>query len=699
MVCDEPPPAIPDQVEYGTLLEEYPPLVGELVTAYPLTTIKQMAAAVSAAAAQSYAEQFEWAGLAAGAELGDALQEQRQAASLQQRATAPTSRECRVDDPAAATSASAPQMPDWPPFMLQWVREQRAFWPLSAANAAQLFAGDPDCDSIVRWLQEGVPLLHPGHTVPAFDCPNYPVQPGLAAYTEAAAAQELAERHVAVPPEGVHSPWVHATAAVPKGPAAAPTGARRIHDFARPSGGAVNDHIRYLSRPFMTARQFAEQVEQDGWMAKVDVHAYFHQLPAFPGHWPLLAFRVPAASLGAAGPKAVQPAAAGDAAAGQEQPVEVWGTRVLFGLRHGPEVADRLSQAIVRLMQRMGWAVTYALLDDFNIHEVDPMRCMLGWHFLCAILAHLGLVASLHKSSPPAQVMQTLGLEIDSRAMQIRLTQQRVEQLRQLVADFRDRRQCSKRELDQVVGRLQWASDVIYGGSLLLNPVRRCGKQCRKPHHKVYLRAEARLALSWWHSALAAFNGSRQILNRVPRPWQFLTTDACGLWDTAEPGIGLFVDGGFCGLTAAQCALLFSDAPAPGAPIQLWELFAVVALVRLFGAYLSGQYWQLGVDNSNVFCWLSRGTVRGEVCYDTAMQYLLELFTQQVQLDFRLQPHWIASKTNVLADAASRRDWDTFAAALRAWLRRQGRSRPGVDQLSFLQRGSGAAGLGGAARQ
>jgi hypothetical protein len=366
--------------------------------------------------------------------------------------------------------------------MPDWVEEQKAFWPLNAAHAAQLLAGDQDCDQIVQWLQEGVPLVHPDHTVPAFDCANYAVQPSLQAFAQAAAAQELAEHHVAVPPPGVHSPYVHATAAVPKGPAAAPTGARRIHDFARPSGGAVNDHIRYQSRPFMTVRQFAEQVQHQGWMAKVDVHSYFHQLPAFPGHWPLLAFRVPAASL---------PGAAGEGAG----EVEVWGTRVLFGLRHGPEVADRLSQAIVRLMQRMGWEVTYALLDDFNIQDPDQLRCMLGWHFLCAVLVHMGLLPSLHKSAPPAQVMQTLGVEIDTNSMQLRLTQQRVQQLRQLASEFSSRKRCSKRELDQLVGKLQWASDVIYGGSLLLNPIRRCGNKCSKPHHNVYLLAEARLAL------------------------------------------------------------------------------------------------------------------------------------------------------------------------------------------------------------
>lgn len=80
---DEQPPAIPDAVDYGTLLEEYPPLVRELVTAYPLTTIKQMAAAVQAAAAPSYAEQMDWPSSAGLTELseGDVLHHMRAAAS------------------------------------------------------------------------------------------------------------------------------------------------------------------------------------------------------------------------------------------------------------------------------------------------------------------------------------------------------------------------------------------------------------------------------------------------------------------------------------------------------------------------------------------------------------------------------------------------------------------------------------------
>lgn len=366
--------------------------------------------------------------------------------------------------------------------------------------------------------------------------------------------------------------------------------------------------------------------------------------------------------------------------------MEVWGTRLMFGLRHGLEVADRFSQAVVRLMRKLGWNVTYALLDDFSKADADFARCWLGWHVLCALLVDVGFLPSLHKSASPSQCMQLLGVEIDSVAMQMRLSAARVQQLQELVASFRStRKRCLKRELDSLLGKLTWASDVVFEGSLALNPVRRCGRSCRKPHHRVYLVREAQVALRWWHSALELFNGHRRILGQQPVSGLLLSTDACGAWDCQEAGVGVFVDGGFCGLSGDQCRCLFADAPvADDAPIQLWELFAVVVLVRLYGPYLQGQHWELAVDNSNVQCWLSKGTIKGDVCYERALHYLLELFRMQWDLNMRLTPYWISTDSNTLADAASRRNWSAFQLALQHWLQLKGGQLGSAAPLTFM---------------
>ncbi|KAF6252400.1 ADP-ribosylation factor family-domain-containing protein [Scenedesmus sp. NREL 46B-D3] len=57
---------------------------------------------------------------------------------------------------------------------------------------------------------------------------------------------------------------------------------------------------------------------------------------------------------------------------------------------------------------------------------------------------------------------------------------------------------------------------------------------------------------------------------------------------------------------------------------------APTGVSKLHRALINGQCWQLGIDNINVHAWLSKGTVKGEVCYELALQYLLQLFTLQL---------------------------------------------------------------------
>ncbi|WIA34172.1 hypothetical protein OEZ86_012531 [Tetradesmus obliquus] len=165
---------VPDHVDYGALLLEFPPLVRELVTVYPLSVIKQRAAVLLEVLDSSYAERWEWGDEPSADSSGspgvvDDLQPQRTAAAAQPHQPSPSSQDCRVDDPADATSGSRPEPQQWGPGLMDWVAAQRSRWPLNAAHARQLFAGDPDCDALVRWLEDGVPIVHPGHVVPAFD--------------------------------------------------------------------------------------------------------------------------------------------------------------------------------------------------------------------------------------------------------------------------------------------------------------------------------------------------------------------------------------------------------------------------------------------------------------------------------------------------------------------------------------------------
>jgi hypothetical protein len=139
------------------------------------------------------------------------------------------------------------------------------------------------------------------------------------------------------------------------------------------------------------------------------------------------------------------------------------------------------------------------------------------------------------------------------------------------------------------------------------------------------------------------------------------------VWDSPFPCIGVFLQGGFASLSAERLRALFADVPADSDPIQLWELYAVVVAVRLFPACLAGGSWCVLVDNGNVHTWLTKGTVKGDVCFPQALAMLKDIFTTSVALRFRLSSRHVPGEENGLADALSREQWPRFAGLLRDW--------------------------------
>eukprot|EP00877_Chromochloris_zofingiensis_P003135 jgi/Chrzof1/12822/Cz07g08220.t1 len=653
------------QIEH-LALSSYPALVYDLVKQYPMQDLLQQHGAECLVADSHFdGDDVDW-------HLGAAMFD---AGWLDDHVDLP-SVPCKhpslfkVSDPAVATSAQVLSDADWKCSPLgPWIDQVKSAWPLKSDAFRQVFSHDQDCEFLFKVVEQGVPISDCFSSQPAFHCKNYDISPALWPAAAASFEEQLKLKEVVTPPTGVASPFVHSIAAIPK--QGKLDRARIIHDFSRPSGAAVNDSIHHFSLPFLRVHDLCDMAVPGGWLCKMDVRSYFHHFGVFPEHWPLLAFNMPLAD-------------------GSLK--EVWGSRMLFGLRNGPEVATRFSDAIVRLLRQMGWQCSASLLDDFCIMHANKMHCQLGWHFLLALLVHIGFQPQLlpGKSCPPAQQHVVLGLLFDLQQFTVSLCEPRVQALQSLLSGCLSARTIKFRDLQSVVGKLQWSSWVVHGGSLFLNQIRRCGRHAKKPHHFCHFDASAVACLQWWHQALQLYNGQQQLLGASWVPWHRFMTDASGTWDCAQPGVGIYLDGAFIGMSYAQLvAAGVEGIPEWDAPIQLWELFAVVLAARLFGEYLKGSCRLLAVDNSNVHAWLSKGTVKGQVCYLQALGYLKELFHLSVLHDFRIRSHLVRSKGNPLADALSR-------GALRGFGALMGHT-PSSAGLALLHKGVGIEAKGLAA--
>ena len=101
--------------------------------------------------------------------------------------------------------------------------------------------------------------------------------------------------------------------------------------------------------------------------------------------------------------------------------------------------------------------VAYMDLDDFLICESKD-RCRLALNTLVHLLRKLRFMINWLKVVDPTTSITFLGIEIDSSTMELRLPADKLSLLRLELDDFKVRKRASKKELQSLAGKLNWAS-------------------------------------------------------------------------------------------------------------------------------------------------------------------------------------------------------------------------------------------------
>ena len=81
-----------------------------------------------------------------------------------------------------------------------------------------------------------------------------------------------------------------------------------------------------------------------------------------------------------------------------------------------------------------------------------------------AVCSELGVPVATHKCVGPLTCITFLGIEVDMIALELRLPGEKLEKLRQLIADWQGRKSCKKRDLESLIGHLCHACKVVRPG-------------------------------------------------------------------------------------------------------------------------------------------------------------------------------------------------------------------------------------------
>ena len=234
-------------------------------------------------------------------------------------------------------------------------------------------------------------------------------------------------------------------------------------------------------------------------------------------------------------------------------------TSFVWGTRHAGMNGQRVTNAVAKIHQNLGLSSncihrSYGCdktcthlsktenLAPFNclnysddIAGVEPTfeRASLAFSVMGSLLEELGLSESLEKAVAPCKVLIHLGIEFSTSAMEMRIDENKCNELRIELKKWLNRTVATKSELQSILGKLLWVSKAIkYSRCFVLRIIAEM-KILKFQSQKITLSNEVRKDFLWWHNFMQDFNGIHLLVPNDPS--EQISGDACpmgyGIWN------------------------------------------------------------------------------------------------------------------------------------------------------------------------
>ena len=200
--------------------------------------------------------------------------------------------------------------------------------------------------------------------------------------------------------------------------------------------------------------------------------------------------------------------------------------------------------------------------DDFAGCEESLDKCKLAFDTMGTLFEVLGLSESIEKSVSPTQVMTFLGVQFDTRTLEMRIDEVKCQELKFELSKWKQKTVASKTELQSILGKLLWVSRAVkYSRCFVLRIIAET-KKLKSQNQKTKLSNSIRKDFLWWDTYLNVFNGVHLM---VP---DFISEQIVG--DDCPSGLGCWYPNKQQ-YFSSEFPLFLKD---PQIPIHLKELFA-----------------------------------------------------------------------------------------------------------------------------
>jgi hypothetical protein len=392
---------------------------------------------------------------------------------------------------------------------------------------------------------------------------------------------------------------------------------RVIHDCSRPVGSAVNDFASSEKVKYQSVDEAVRMSTQNCYYAKVDLKNAYRSVKVKPSNTEFTGFKWQFE--------------------GDPHFTYLMDKRLPFGAKRSPMIFHRLTQSVRRIMANKGFDGIVVYLDDFLIVSETKEGCRQAFSTLLSLLRQLGFHINWKKVVDPTHCITFLGIKLDSIRRTTELPSDKLTEFHDLITDFSKRKRASKKNLQSLAGKLNWACQVVRGGRTYLRRVLDTINSLKKPCHKAKLSADFHADIQWWLQFLLVFNGKCMFPEHVSVG--HVQVDACNI------GSGVAFKGDW------HYTNWESDWPeAQNLHINHKETLSFLIAARRWGLQWANSTIFIHTDSQCAMAMINKGTTRNAL----VMKCLRELFWLSAIFNFQVKAVFIPGIKNDIPDAISR---------------------------------------------
>ena len=294
---------------------------------------------------------------------------------------------------------------------------------------------------------------------------------------------------------------------------------RVVTDLSFPRGFSINDGIPDAEASvefnnFDSAVNIVAELGKGALMAKLDIKSAFRICPVHPDDWHLLGFSLDGLFVDLCLP---------------------------FGLRSSVNRFTALADTLLWIMKNnLNIQFCRNYLDDYFLAgKAKSDKCQKHMIATWQLFARLRVPLTTEKTEGPTTQIKFLGTEIDSMSMSLRLPDDKLGDISNLIQSWLGKKKCTKRELLSLIGKQSFASKVIPSGRIFLRRLIDLSITVKKLSYHISMSREAQEDIKWWAEYLPSWNGRYRILE----PKTTLAPNLEIYTNASSFGLGIFYNG------------------------------------------------------------------------------------------------------------------------------------------------------------